>query len=128
MALNTEFVLCKAEGLQHGKPVFQSRNKVWGNSGVGLGSSSHSLPWFHAELWPGVHAEFCCHGSGQGVDCASSAGYHFDKVGATPEVSPDEKFQQTKNQGSPEGGHVFGGETEFFGLFMASPETRWVNI
>lgn len=61
MALNTEFVLCKAEGLQHGKPVFQSRNK-----------------------------EFML----------SSAITQQGKVWI---VSPDEKFQQTKNQGSPEG-------------------------
>eukprot|EP00435_Cladocopium_sp_Y103_P064083 s598_g25.t1 len=74
MALNTEFVLCKAEGLQHGKPVFQSRNK-----------------------------EFML----------SSAVTDQGKVWI---VSPDEKFQQTKNQGSPEGWPL-----KRYGALLVSP-------
>ncbi|CAK9047951.1 unnamed protein product [Durusdinium trenchii] len=58
-ALNTQFLLCKSEGLQHGHPVYQSRNK-----------------------------EFL-------LSCAATA------EGKVWIVSPDEKFQQAKNQGTP---------------------------
>ncbi|CAJ1328764.1 unnamed protein product [Effrenium voratum] len=60
-ALNTEFVLCKTEGLQHGKPVYQSRNKEF---------MLCSAPSGDGDVWI---------------------------------VSTVDKFQQTKNQASPEG-------------------------
>jgi len=73
-ALNTEFVLCKAEGLQHGKPVYQSRNKEFMLSSA---VTDQGTVWI---------------------------------------VSPDEKFQQTKNQGSPEGLPL-----KHFGALLVSP-------
>ena len=79
--LNTTFTLCKAEGLQNEKPVYQSRNKeLMLSCAVTVEGKVWIAAWHEASFKASFKASFL------GKEC---------------EVSVDEKFQQVKNQGTP---------------------------